>query len=41
MPVCVGKASVDMGKTALSILKDLKKTSKGIIVVNKEKFKAH
>ncbi len=38
-PICVGKASVDMGRSALSILKDLKKkTSEGIIVVNKENF---
>ena len=39
-PVCVGKASVDMGTTALSILSDFEnKVSKGVIVVNKENFK--
>ncbi len=39
-PVCIGKASVDMGDSALSILRDLRKEiSEGIIVVNKENFR--
>ena len=39
MPICIGKASVDMGKTALSILKKSQKNIlEGIIVVNKENF---
>ena len=34
VPICVGKASVDMGLTAYSILKDCKnKLAEGIIVV--------
>ena len=38
--VCVGKASIDMGLTALSILKDINnKIYEGIIVVNEENFK--
>ncbi len=38
-PVCVGKASVDMGRTALSILKDFQnEISEGVIVVNQENF---
>ena len=40
LPICVGKASVDMGKTALSLLKNFEnKISEGVIVVNKENFK--
>ena len=40
IPICIGKASVDMGNSALSILKDLEeKISKGIIIVNKENFR--
>ncbi len=40
VPICVGKASVDMGLTAYSILKDCKnKLAEGIIVVNEENFK--
>ena len=40
IPICVGKASVDMGSTALTILKNFEnKISKGVIVVNKENFK--
>ena len=39
IPVCVGKASVDMGETILSILKNFEnEISEGIIVVNKENF---
>ena len=35
IPICVGKASVDMGSTALTILKNFEnKISKGVIVVN-------
>ena len=38
--ICVGKASIDMGLTALSILKDINnKICEGIIVVNEENFK--
>ena len=38
--ICVGKASIDMGLTALSILKDINnKIYEGIIVVNEENFK--
>ena len=40
LPICVGKASVDMGKTALSLLKNFEhKISEGVIVVNRENFK--
>ena len=40
IPICVGKASVDMGKTALSLLKNFEnEISEGVIVVNKENFK--
>ncbi len=40
LPICVGKASVDMGNTALSLLKNFEnKISEGVIVVNKENFK--
>ncbi len=40
IPICVGKASVDMAKSAMSILKDHKnKISEGILVVNEENFK--
>ena len=40
IPICVGKASVDMGKTALSLLQDFEnEVSEGVIVVNKENFK--
>ena len=40
LPICVGKASVDMGKTALSLLKNFEnEISEGVIVVNKENFK--
>ena len=40
IPICVGKASVDMGNTALSLLKDFEnEVSEGVIVVNKENFK--
>ncbi len=40
LPICVGKASVDMGDTALSLLKNFKnEISEGVIVVNKENFK--
>jgi len=39
IPICIGKASVDMGKTSLLILKELKKNIlEGIIVVNNENF---
>ncbi len=39
LPICVGKASVDMGNTALSLLKNFKnEISEGVIVVNKENF---
>ena len=39
IPICVGKASVDMGKTSLSLLKKLKKNIlEGIIIVNNENF---
>lgn len=40
LPICVGKASVDMGNTALSLLKNFEnEISEGVIVVNKENFK--
>jgi len=40
IPICVGKASVDMGNTALSLLKNFEnEVSEGVIVVNKENFK--
>ena len=40
IPICVGKASVDMGKTALSLLRNFEnEISEGVIVVNKENFK--
>ena len=40
LPICVGKASVDMGITALSLLKNFKnEISEGVIVVNKENYK--
>ncbi len=37
--LCVGKASVDMAKTARKILLQTKKLQKGIVVVNEENFK--
>ncbi len=37
--LCIGKASIDMAKTARDILIKTKKLSKGIVVVNKENFK--
>ena len=40
LPICVGKASVDMGNTALSLLSNFdNKISEGVIVVNRENFK--
>ena len=40
IPICVGKASVDMGNTALSLLKNFEnEISEGVIVVNRENFK--
>ena len=40
LPICVGKASVDMANTALSLLKNFEnKISEGVIVVNRENFK--
>ncbi len=40
VPICVGKASVDMANTSKSILRDFQnEISEGIIVVNKENFK--
>ena len=40
LPICVGKASVDMGNTALSLLRNFEnKISEGVIVVNRENFK--
>ena len=40
IPICVGKASVDMGNTALTLLRNFEnKVSEGVIVVNKENFK--
>ena len=40
LPICVGKASVDMGKTALSLLKNFEnEISEGVLVENKENFK--
>ena len=39
VPICVGKASVDMAITAKSILKNIKcEISEGIVVVNEENF---
>jgi len=39
IPICIGKASVDMAKTVKSIFRNLKcKISEGIIVVNKENY---
>ncbi len=38
--VCIGKASIDMGLTAVSILKDFKnKISESVVVVNEENFR--
>ena len=40
IPICVGKASVDMGSTIMSILENCKeKLSEGVIVVNEENYK--
>ncbi len=40
IPICVGKASVDMGSTTMSILENCKeKLSEGVIVVNEENYK--
>ena len=40
VPICVGKASVDMGNTVLSVLKNFEnKIPEGVIVVNKENLR--